>query len=83
MVGQSVAPLNNSWCHPPPPRNGPNGIEPVKLRTAYLQLIKAKVVTRQAEGLTGMSLSTMHRATQSKAAGGTGDKHSSQAGTRQ
>ena len=55
----------------------------MKLRTAYLQLIKAKVVTRQAEGLTGMSLSTMHRAAQSKAAGGTGDKHSSQAGTRQ
>lgn len=45
------------------------------LRTAYLQLIEAKVATRRAEALTGVSRSTMHRAAQAEATGGTGEKH--------
>ncbi|OAV55638.1 transposase [Enteractinococcus helveticum] len=37
--------------------------------------MEAKVPTRQAQALTGVSRSTMHRAAQAEARGGTGDKH--------
>jgi len=46
------------------------------LKAAYLQLVAVNVSTRQAEALTGVSRSTMHRETIAETCGGTtGAKH--------